>query len=91
MRPAVSRKSLQARGNAPREIRTPTVQTDHKALNLAREVPVLSYRRRNAGFVRDDGPVTDSAHSAHGVAPTTLPITTDEILSVLGWFKRRRS
>ena len=35
--------------------RTPTVQTDHKALNLAQSVPVLSYRCRNAHSVRDDG------------------------------------
>src|SRR4051794_16204096 len=29
-------RRVQALLNAPREIRTPTVQTDHKALNLAR-------------------------------------------------------
>src|SRR6187455_57519 len=31
-----TQKILRARRDAPREIRTPTVQTDHKALNLAR-------------------------------------------------------
>jgi hypothetical protein len=36
--------------NAPREIRTPTVQTDHKALNLARGVPYPSDGRRDAHF-----------------------------------------
>jgi hypothetical protein len=34
--------------HAPREIRTPTVQTDHKALNLARAVPDPSECRRSA-------------------------------------------
>jgi len=32
--------------NAPREIRTPTVQTDHKALNLARDLLHPSERHR---------------------------------------------
>ena len=41
--------------DAPREIRTPTVQTDHKALNLARRLPVLSYRRRIALSIREGG------------------------------------
>src|SRR5215210_5113893 len=41
--------------NAPREIRTPTVQTDHKALNLAQWLTVLSYRRRHTHCFRDHG------------------------------------
>ena len=41
--------------SASREIRTPTIQTDHKALNLARDLLVLSAGRRNAHSIRDDG------------------------------------
>jgi hypothetical protein len=41
--------------DAPREIRTPTVQTDHKALNLAQSLPVRSCRRRSAHCIQDDG------------------------------------
>jgi len=37
-------KPCQATRNAPRKIRTPTVQTDHKALDLARELPYPSER-----------------------------------------------
>jgi hypothetical protein len=36
---------------APMEIRTPTVQTDHKALNLARGLPDPSECRRCAHLI----------------------------------------
>ena len=43
------RSPCRDRGNAPREIRTPTVQTDHKALNLAR-LPVPPQARGRASI-----------------------------------------
>jgi hypothetical protein len=39
------RNPCRHRENAPREIRTPTVQTDHKALNLAPHVPPVQEGR----------------------------------------------
>jgi hypothetical protein len=50
-----SREPCRQTENAPREIRTPTVQTDHKALNLAREVPDPSERRGYAHLIRAGG------------------------------------
>jgi hypothetical protein len=38
--------------NAPREIRTPTVRTDHKALNLARLSPLAILPEQAAAGVR---------------------------------------
>jgi len=49
--------------HAPREIRTPTVQTDHRALNLAHSLPGCSYGCRIALAFRtlDDPDVLDGA------------------------------
>jgi hypothetical protein len=49
------RSPCRDRENAPREIRTPTVQTDHKALNLARDLPDPSGWRRFAHLCRAAG------------------------------------
>ena len=51
------RESLTFRraSHAPREIRTPTVQTDDKALNLARDLPDPSERHRYAHLIRAAG------------------------------------
>jgi hypothetical protein len=38
--------SIAGLSDAPREIRTPTVQTNHEALNLAGRTPMVSMRRR---------------------------------------------
>jgi hypothetical protein len=47
--------ALAGLSDAPREIRTPTVQTDHKALNLARYLPVLPTNRRSQHPVQGHG------------------------------------
>ena len=38
--PTAKNPAFAGLSDAPREIRTPTVQTDHKALNLARDCPI---------------------------------------------------
>ncbi len=59
--------------NAPREIRTPTVQTDHKALNLAQDLPDPSERRRNAHLLHAAGRSGRGGRSVccHGVVTET--------------------
>jgi hypothetical protein len=65
----VSQKAPQTNENAPREVRTPTVQTDHKALNLARFLAVLSYRPAAHVSSGDDGRSGTGGRSVccHGV------------------------
>jgi hypothetical protein len=51
--------------HAPREIRTPTVQTDHKARNLARNLPDPSECRRRSERL-DDPDLVDGAFVVTG-------------------------
>src|SRR3954453_6944435 len=76
-RPA--RETARKASDAPREIRTPTVQTDHKALNLAEALLVLSFYRRIAHSIRRDG---RSGPGGQRVCCHGVVISQDRLVSV---------